>query len=510
MEKKQKQIDEMNVGIISYEYPPLIYGGVGIHVDELTRHLANNISQVHVFTSHVEGLDDQDSGNVHVHRSSKPLVPASNRSSNLFGRMPSDFNVSGTLRGYISNDKLDMVHSNRGLSLTAATAVKKATNIMPAMVAQGAGISRPDLDVSGNVVKQGFGDEVDSSIALSGPIIQRELNQSFLVDGLYGRESGSGYLHGASELLVPTSNYSKKDFKRIITNINVAKMVEKYICNDKLDLLHSHGGLIQMAATEAKKNTHLPLVMTAHSLEINRVRPDKLSVLMEQNVVNKVDRFIAVSVSMRKELNQAFGIKNNMITVIPNGVDTAVFKRENADDIRSKYHLENRFVVLFVGRDDPQKGAKRLVDAVKDLAGQIPDIMLILVGHKDIYFDKHVLCLPNVSKSELVKLYSLSDVFVLPSIYEPFGIVLIEAMACETACIGMRVGGIPDIIDHGRTGLLVESDDSTGLFEAISDLYHDPDKRYRMGKNGRDRVISCFDWESISRKTIGVYRQACS
>ena len=509
MKKEPKQIDEINVGTLSYEYPPQIYGGVGIHVYELTRHLANSISQVHVFTSHVEGLNEPGSGNVYVHRSSKPLVPTFDRSSNLFGRMASDFNVSDTLGGYISNDKLDMVHSNRRLSLMAATAVKNATNTMPAMVVQGAGTSRPDPDMSGGVIKQGMGDEVDSSIALSGPI-QRELNQSFLVDGSYGQGSGSLYLHGASELLVPTSNYSKKDFERIITNDNVAKMVEKYICNNELDLLHSHGGLIQMAATEAKKNTHLPLVMTAHSLEINRVRPDKLSVLMEQNVVNKVDRFIAVSVSIRKELNQTFGIKNNKITVIPNGVDTAVFKRQNADDIRSKYQLDNRFVVLFVGRDDPQKGAKRLVDAVKDLAKQMPDIMLILVGHKDVYFDKHVLCLPNVSKSELVKLYSLSDVFVLPSIYEPFGIVLIEAMACETACIGMRVGGIPDIIDHGRTGLLVGSDDSTGLFEAISDLYHDPDKRCRMGKNGRDRVISCFNWESIARKTIGIYRQACS
>lgn len=504
MATKQQKTDEMNVGFLSYEYPPKVYGGVGIHVDELTGHLANSISQVHVFTSHVEGLNSQKSGNVCVHRSSKSLVSTSSRFGNLFGKVKSNFNATGTLKGY--NQKLDMLHSNSKLSLIAAKEVEKETNKIPIPVIQGARFGRPNLDMPGDVITQGMG--VDNSIALSKPI-RKELNQSFLVDELDARESGSAYLHGSSDFLVPTSSYSKNDLKRIMTNINVAKMVEEYCHINKLDLLHSHGGLIQMAATKVKNITHLPLVMTAHSTEINRVRPDKLSILMEQNVMDKVDRFIAVSESIRKELIQTFGIGHNKITIIPNGVDTTVFKRQNADDIRRKYQLDNKFVVLFVGRDDPQKGAIRLADAVKQLARQIPDIMLVMVGQKDVYFDKNILCLPRVSRSELVKLYSLSDVFVLPSIYEPFGIVLIEAMACEAACIGMCVGGIPDIIDHGRTGLLVGSDDPTGLFEAISDLYHDPEKRYRMGENGRDKVISCFNWESISEKTIGVYRQVC-
>ena len=505
MASKQQKTDEMNIGFLSYEYPPMIYGGVGIHVGELTRHLANNISQVHVFTSHVEGLKSQESGNVYVHRSSKSLVSTFNRPGNLFGKVASYLNAADTFEGHISSGKRDMLHSNSELGLVAATDLNKATNSMPPVV-QGAGISRLNLDMPTDVITQGMGYEGSSCITSPEPI-QGELNQSFLVDGLDGIESGGVYLHGSSELLAPTLNYSKRDFERIMTNINVAKMVEKYSCSDRLDLLHSHGGLIQMAATEVKKTTHLPLVMTAHSTEINRVRPDKLSILMEQNVIDKVDRFIAVSGSIRKELNQTFGVGYNKITVIPNGVDTAVFKRQNTDDIRRKYQLDNKFVVLFVGRDDPQKGASRLIDAVRELAGQIPDIMLVMVGHKDVYFDKHILCLPRVSRSELVKLYSLSDVFVLPSIYEPFGIVLIEAMACETACIGMRVGGIPDIIDHGRTGFLVESENAGGISEAISNLYHDPEKRYRMAKNGRDRVITHFDWNSISEKTIEVYRQ---
>ena len=506
----QQKTDGMSVGFLSYEYPPNIYGGVGVHVNELTRHLAQSIQQVHVFTSYVEELKSQKAGSVYVHRSSKPLVPASNRSSNAFEKRTSNFNfyfnVLVMMEKYISSEKLDLLHSHGGLSRMAATEAQKTTHLPPVMTTQSAGISRPNSDRLSVVMEQDMVDEMDSSIAVSRSM-RGELNQSFGVDGLDGQKVEDVYAHRSSKLLVPASNYSKKDFERIITNINVAGMVEKYISGKKLDLLHSHGGLIQMAATEAQKTTHLPLVMTAHSLEINRLRPDNLSILMEQNVVDRVDRFIAVSGSIRKELNQTFGIGYNNITVIPNGVDTAVFKHQNADDIRRKYRLDNRFVVLFVGRDDPQKGMGRLVKAVKKLAEQIPQIMLVMVGQQDTYFDKHILCLPRVSRSELVKLYSLSDVFVLPSVYEPFGIVLLEAMACETPCIGIRVGGIPDIIDHDRTGLLVEPESDEGLSDAIAKLYCDPEKRYRMGKNGRERVISCFDWKKISAKTIEVYQQ---
>jgi len=506
MIKKQQKADEISVGFLSYEFPPKIFGGVGVHVSELTRHLAESIQHVHVFTSHVEGLNSQKAGSVYVHRSSKPLVKSSNRSGNLIESITTNGNVAGMGENHISVEKLDLLNSHGGLIHVAATQAINTTHQPLMMTAHSSGINSPNPNGPSVVMEQNGVSEVDRSIAVSG-YVQRELKQTFGVNVLDGRKAGSVPAHRLSKPLVPSANYSRKDLERTMTNVNVAEMVEKHISSEKLDLLHSHGGLIQMAATEAKNMTHLPLVMTAHSTEINRVRPDKLSLLMEQNVVGEVDRFIAVSKSMRTELNRTFGIDSNKITVIPNGVDSALFKHQNADDVRSKYQLDNRFVVLFVGRDDPQKGAKRLVDAVKDLAKQIPEIMVVMVGQKDIYSDKHILCLPRVSRSELVKLYSLSDVFVLPSIYEPFGIVLLEAMACETACIGIRTGGIPDIIDHNRTGLLVEPENARGLSEAISDLYHDPEKRHRMAKNGRNRVVSHFDWNSISAKTIGVYKQ---
>ncbi|NOR46923.1 MAG: glycosyltransferase, partial [Methanosarcinaceae archaeon] len=335
----QQKTDGMSVGFLSYEYPPNIYGGVGVHVNELTRHLAQSIQQVHVFTSYVEELKSQMAGSVYVHRSSKPLVPASNRSSNAFEKRTSNFNfnlnlnVPVMMKNYISSEKLDLLHSHGGLSRMAATEAQKTTHLPPVMTTQSAGISRPNSDRISVVMEQDVVDEMNIPITISRSM-RGELNQSFGVDRLDGQKMEDVYAHRSSKFLVPASNYSKKDFERIITNINVAGMVEKYISGKKLDLLHSHGGLIQMAATEAQKTTHLPLVMTAHSLEINRLRPDNLSILMEQNVVDRVDRFIAVSESIRKELNQTFGIGYNNITVIPNGVDTAVFKHQNADDIR--------------------------------------------------------------------------------------------------------------------------------------------------------------------------------
>ncbi|PQV43482.1 glycosyltransferase family 4 protein [Methanohalophilus euhalobius] len=368
-----------NIGILSYEYPPNFYGGVGIHVGELTRSLAIGNNQVHVFTSSVQTLNEQ------------------------------------------------------------------------------------------------------------------------LIRNLW--------VHGPTELHYQTSNNFSAAYKKIQTNINVAAMVKKQFSGGSLDLLHSHGGLIQLATTLSKESTQLPLVMTAHSIDINRTKPDGLSVMMESNVVGMVDRFIAVSKSIQEELEQTFGIEHDKITIIPNGVDSETFKHQNADDIKRKYKLDNRFVVLFVGRNDSQKGVMYLVDAVRRLQKDIPEIMLVMVGQPDIYHDKHILCLPHVDKHELIKLYSLSDVFVLPSIYEPFGIVLIEAMACETACIGTRVGGIPDIIDHNRTGVLVEPESCASIAEAIDRLYHDPEKRCLMGKRGREKVISYFDWQNIAKKTGEVYQQ---
>ncbi|WP_135612313.1 glycosyltransferase family 4 protein [Methanococcoides sp. AM1] len=315
------------------------------------------------------------------------------------------------------------------------------------------------------------------------------------------------WVHGLPELHYQASNNFSAVYKKILTNINVAAMVKKQFSGGSLDLLHSHGGLIQLAAALSKQSTRLPLVMTVHSIDINRTKPDGLSVMMEKNVMAMVDRFIAVSKSIQEELEQTFGIEHDKITIIPNGVDTETFKHQNADDIQRKYKLDNRFVVLFVGRNDPQKGVMYLVDAVRRLQKDIPEIMLVMVGQPDIYHDKHILCLPHVGKHELIKLYSLSDVFVLPSIYEPFGIVLMEAMACETACIGTRVGGIPDIIDHNRTGVLVEPESGANIAEAIDRLYHDPEKRCLMGKMGRERAITYFDWQDIAKKTGEVYRQ---
>ncbi len=510
MTTRQQKTDDISVGFLSYEFPPKIFGGVGVHVTELTRHLAASLSQVHVFTSHVEGLDCQKAGNVFVHRSSKPVVPASNHSCKMFERILTNFNVPGMMEKHLPNDKLDLLQSQEELIRMAVTDAKDDTHLPQVMTAHSTDVNSIKPDWLSVFVKQNMVDKVDRFNAESR-YMQREINPTFgitpHVEGLYGQKAGSVYVPKSSKPLVPASNYSSKDFERVMTNFNVAGMVNKYLSNAELDLLHSHGGLIQMAATEAKNDTGLPLVMTAHSTEINRLKPNRLSVVMEHNVVDKVDRFIAVSGYMRRELNQTFGINYNKITVIPNGVDTAVFKHQEADDIRRKYMLDNRFVVLFVGRDDPQKGVKYLVNAVKNLASQIPGIMLVMVGHQDIYNDKHILCLPRVGRSELIKLHSLSDVFVLPSVYEPFGIVLLEAMACETPCIGIRTGGMPDIIDHNRTGLLVEPRSDEGLSDAIARLYHDPEKRYKMGKKGRAKVISDFNWKDISERTIGVYQQ---
>jgi glycosyltransferase involved in cell wall biosynthesis len=159
MATRQQKTDEMSVGFLSYEFPPKIFGGVGVHVTELTRHLAESLSQVHVFTSHVEGLDTQKAGNVFVHRSSKPVVPASNHSHNIFEKILTNFNVPGMMEKHLPNDKLDLLPSQEELIRMAAKDDTYLPLVMTTHSTHSTGINRPKPDRLGVFVKQNVVDK---------------------------------------------------------------------------------------------------------------------------------------------------------------------------------------------------------------------------------------------------------------------------------------------------------------------------------------------------------------
>ena len=276
----------------------------------------------------------------------------------------------------------------------------------------------------------------------------------------------------------------------------------------------------------------IPHVITAHSLEPDRPwKADqlgggyRLSSWAEQTAYESADAIIAVSNGMRGDVLRAYpDLDPNKVHTILNGVDTEKYFHSPDQDLLDRLGITGRYVI-FVGRITRQKGLSHLLRAWKKVNSEIG--LLIAAGSPDepgigsevaaliadlqkersnVWWQETMLPQP-----ELRSLLSSADLFICPSVYEPLGIVNLEAMACETAVLASRVGGIPEVIDEGRTGDLVDYTGDAQAFEAsltsqINELMLDPDKLERYGKAGRERAIKDFAWQAIADQTQELYQ----
>jgi glycogen synthase len=229
-----------------------------------------------------------------------------------------------------------------------------------------------------------------------------------------------------------------------------------------------------------------------------------------------------------------FDVQPARVHVIHNGIDPGEYRPTGATDALLRYDVDPaKPYVLFVGRITRQKGIIHLVDAIPQID---PDLQIVLAaGAPDTpeigrEMEARVAAVqakrPGViwiremlPRAEVIQLYEHAAVFCCPSVYEPFGIINLEAMACETAVVASRIGGIPEVVVPGETGLLVdlalqpgtfEPTDaaafSSGLAAAINRLGADPELRARMGRQGRQRVLEHFSWDAIAETTLNLYR----
>ncbi|MGW4867783.1 glycogen synthase [Streptomyces chartreusis] len=298
------------------------------------------------------------------------------------------------------------------------------------------------------------------------------------------------------------------------------------------ELVHSHTWYANLGGHLAKLLYGIPHVMTAHSLE--PLRPWKaeqlgggyaLSSWAERTAIEAADAVIAVSGAMREDILGCYpALDPGRVHVVHNGIDTTLYRPDHRTDVFTRFGLDaDRPYVLFVGRITRQKGVPHLLRAIRhiDPAAQVvlcagaPDTPEIDQEFRDLYQElsrvrEGVHWIPQMlPRPEVIQLLTHAAVFVCPSVYEPLGIVNLEAMACGTPVVASQVGGIPEVVDDGKTGLLVPLDDDfeAGLAHALDSVIGDPEAARRMGEAGRERAVGEFGWDAVARRTAGLYRE---
>jgi len=301
-----------------------------------------------------------------------------------------------------------------------------------------------------------------------------------------------------------------------------------------VDFVHSHTWYANFGGHLAKLTWSIPHVVTSHSLE--PLRPWKaeqlgggysLSTFCEQTALEAADAVIAVSEGMRQDVLTCYPKVNpDRVHVIHNGVDPEVYRPERSEATLAKLGIEpNRPYAFFNGRITRQKGLHLLLAAALEIdpsyqvviAASSPDTPEI--GAEVAALAERVRAQRGnlvwigrfLPLEELIHLHSSAAVFVCPSIYEPFGLVNLEAMACETAVVASRVGGIPEIVVDGETGYLVDYDAGhpesfvTALATRVDELLANPALAARMGRAGRARAVQHFSWRAIAARTVELY-----
>ncbi|MGQ4493815.1 glycogen synthase [Dermabacteraceae bacterium P13095] len=312
------------------------------------------------------------------------------------------------------------------------------------------------------------------------------------------------------------------------------------------DLVHSHTWYANFAGHTAKLLHGVPHVISAHSLE--PLRPWKaeqlgggyrVSSFIEKTAYEAADAVIAVSGGMRRDILRSYpGVDPARVHVVHNGIDLEKWQPNPLREVHARYGIDpDAPTIIFVGRITRQKGLPYLLRAARELprdvqlvlcagapdtaeiAREVDELVAVLQKEREGVF----LISEMLPRHELTQLLSHATTFVCPSVYEPLGIVNLEAMACGIPVVGTATGGIPEVVADGETGLLVpieQVEDGTGtpvdperyvadLAAVMSDMVSDPERAKRMGEASIKRAAEHFSWRAIGERTMEVYREVC-
>jgi alpha-maltose-1-phosphate synthase len=321
----------------------------------------------------------------------------------------------------------------------------------------------------------------------------------------------------------------------------VRRCIDFNTTNIDADLVHCHTWYSHFGGILAKKNYGLPLVITVHSLE--PLRPWKreqlaggydFSLWVEKTSLEMADAIIAVSVATKDDIERLFNVETARVHVIHNGIDLNQYRKVDSTGALKRYDIDPaEQYLLFVGRITRQKGFQHLLRAIEFMdhdfqivlcaaapdTPQLAEEMRITVARVEARRPGIVWINEMVDQQTACELYSHAAVFVCPSIYEPFGIINLEAMACETAVVASAVGGIKEVVVNGETGFLVPLEQmrespfeaidpekfARDLAQRVNELMRNRQLRERFGRAGRKRVEENFSWAAIAAKTKKLY-----
>jgi glycogen synthase len=343
----------------------------------------------------------------------------------------------------------------------------------------------------------------------------------------------------------PARQFAEPEDQRVKKVLNALDTNLQWIPNMRgINIVHCHTWYSHFAGVLASRLYRVPLVLTTHSLEPHRPwKAEQLgrggyamSCWIERNAYQSANGIIAVSKEMKHDVINLYDLSESRVRVIYNGIDPDFYKPTYDEDILKKYGIDTQKpFMLFVGRITRQKGISQLIQAIPkiDKSAQIvlcagmPDTPEIAEECKNLieeakkFRDGIIWVQEMVPHTELRVLYSHATVFATPSLYEPFGIINLEAMACGTPVVGSKVGGIPEIIVDGETGFLVpleyrskvdcvpkDSEKFQTLFaKKLNQLLTNPDLARKMGDASRKRAETVFGWRGIAKQTVDFYQE---
>ncbi|MEM2272887.1 MAG: glycosyltransferase family 4 protein [Candidatus Bathyarchaeia archaeon] len=311
----------------------------------------------------------------------------------------------------------------------------------------------------------------------------------------------------------------------LLFNHFMEKRIADVSKHEKFDIIHAHDWLVAPASISSKHYLGAPLVSTIHSTEVGRAQglhsPDSFLIDgFEWWLTYESKRIIVASYAMKSEVEEHFRLPSEKIEVIPNGIDISKYEiNVDRNSVKRRLGIDpSERIVLFIGRLVPQKGVEYLIMAAPKIFDQHPEARIIIVGNgwiKDNLwnlaystgYSHKITFLGFLSDQDTIELTLSSDVLVVPSVYEPFGIVALEGMAAGIPVVASNVGGLAEIIEHDRTGFLAYKESPDSIAWGVNKILSDPSYAHWLAQNAKKKVREAYSWEAVAKRTVEVYKK---